>query len=855
MEEGSGGGAARSEILQTIQRDINGLSDADRNVRRRSLEALSKKLLQSNIDPLLLQDIVCSSVLPSAVRLFSDAVEKCRELAIGLVTDVASLMPSVEMLLPAVMPVIRQRMGSTPVLEPSEEIRLQLMQLVGDVLPKRDAGALQGFMDDVASIMCRSLLDTYHEIKKASCHGLVRIATTVPASAVEAHSAALVKALLTNVSHQHHRVRVAILEALTAIVPCGLPAGFMKEILAPGIRPLAFDRSLPVREAFFQAVARWLGGGNPGGAANTHVPALLPLLLLGITDDSSSIASETLCQTEAIADVWVQAQNEMQTSTSKVEYAAQRNGVAYSASLPAPFGDWHGHRKTTQMVTSFFSELLQPALEELKLWTAAGRLGAARLLYTLLVFAESHSTTKLDVLIPPLCSAISDDDVAVAQRVVSCMHVIGHFTPAESWMPLVLDAAGSKSTTTQRANSLVMLAALLQSCPPDRFSTSCLEQVAEACTSSDLRSSDHPAVRNQLLLVINNVIRLAQGRCQPVAGLLFHALLQLQSAGAENPQLAAGASSAITQLAQATHTNPEALCSTHMSALLDEAITDHSEWSGQSPGALLFEALLQQTGSSLQDHMDKVLMVFRDCLHADKDPALRIRLLRLLDRLFESDAHASALRAHAVEVLLELLAPAAVWKVGKSAAAVRYATMVALGTYFRRRLCDRDQLQQALASEQVLPVLTSCMEEDFYADTRRASCHAMEQLLLVAGAVLTDEQRRAIYPELLKRMDDSSDAIRLLATACVYAFLQGMPAAYDDTNTRYLLNGFLVHMDDRDPNIQQAVCQAVTVAAEKKPVLVAGAVNAVKSKHRTSKYCDQLLAACAAVQPEQLSAR
>jgi hypothetical protein len=71
-------------------------------------------------------------------------------------------------------------------------------------------------------------------------------------------------------------------------------------------------------------------------------------------------------------------------------------------------------------------------------------------------------------------------------------------------------------------------------------------------------------------------------------------------------------------------------------------------------------------------------------------------------------------------------------------------------------------------------VRLQAMDEDYYADTRRMACHAVERLLAAAGARLALPQRKALYSELLKRLDDSSDAVRLGACAALLAFADGL---------------------------------------------------------------------------------
>ena len=51
------------------------------------------------------------------------------------------------------------------------------------------------------------------------------------------------------------------------------------------------------------------------------------------------------------------------------------------------------------------------------------------------------------------------------------------------------------------------------------------------------------------------------------------------------------------------------------------------------------------------------------------------------------------------------------------------------------------------------------MPQDWYTDLRNTACFVLEQLLLLTGPRLSHEARRLIYPELLKRLDDSSNQV------------------------------------------------------------------------------------------------
>ena len=124
------------------------------------------------------------------------------------------------------------------------------------------------------------------------------------------------------------------------------------------------------------------------------------------------------------------------------------------------------------------------------------------------------------------------------------------------------------------------------------------------------------------------------------------------------------------------------------------------------------------------------------------------------------------------------------------------------------------ELVQVLIDDryQLLPTIHSSLEEDYYADTRLCSCHTLAALLNCIGTKLTNDQKRLVYPELVKRLDDSSDKVRIQACATLEAFVGCLEPDYCETNTGYILKGILIHMDDTNPEVQEAVCLVVWVS-------------------------------------------
>ncbi len=154
--------------------------------------------------------------------------------------------------------------------------------------------------------------------------------------------------------------------------------------------------------------------------------------------------------------------------------------------------------------------------------------------------------------------------------------------------------------------------------------------------------------------------------------------------------------------------------------------------------------------------------------------------------------------------------------------------------------------------------------QDWYTDLRNTACFVVEQLMLAVGRDMSAEARRAVYPELLKRLDDSSNQVkdnsntssrivvrpvhrsqvRVSACSALRAFCTSMPSSYCDTNSAYLVQGVVIHMDDSNSDVQEAACRVLEALAAVKPKVVETEVSKVRERFRSKHYCDRVLASC-----------
>jgi hypothetical protein len=230
---------------------------------------------------------------------------------------------------------------------------------------------------------------------------------------------------------------------------------------------------------------------------------------------------------------------------------------------------------------------------------------------------------------------------------------------------------------------------------------------------------------------------------------------------------------------------------------------------------------------------------------ASESPELQAALVRQLDALAEDNrgcGASDALISRGDRVVSSILLPSMRWRAGKASARVRYQACVALGTLLRR---GSDAAAAAVrAHSQGISTILSCLEEDQASDTRRASCHIIENLLLLNGYQLSEEERRLVYPALLRRMDDAKPEIRINAAVAIGSFIQTMGYQYCDTNARYLFEGFLVHMDDPNEQLRTEVQSSLATAVPMKPSLLKAVLQSARTKHRSPQLCDELIAQC-----------
>jgi hypothetical protein len=489
------------ELTKKQQRNINCLSDPNRSTRRR---ALGKFVKEFNAPPKKKQRPIHSmffieSLQKPLLTCLSDDIEKCRELSCTLLSHFTNHVftdqsdyPSISNLFSLVLPIMQNRIGTTPFAEPTEEIRFCLVELLNTFLSHpaivEHSEELSEQGPDILAVYARACQDAFPDVKKACAAGIIQLSKVAPNN-LHANMEKCVVALIANLGHQHSRVRCATLKAMAALLPCGAEAleSIMQDKVLTAFRSVSADRSGSVRKAVVTTASR-LCTDLP--MAERFHADLLQLVLGGIADEADDVKEHSAREMCALGSEVVAMKKSLNPNNSsndtKHEVTKEDDASSVDDSLhdPAeeerlakltptlgvPFNKVTPTPTAKAMVQTLLPQLLPPVLRELAEWTVARRSHAAGVLSALLVFAEGHAVSFIPQILATLGNACRDDEITVASRAFSCAELLGLFLPLEAVLDELLPMIGEIGDHTnrmispqERSGLLMILSAVMTS--------------------------------------------------------------------------------------------------------------------------------------------------------------------------------------------------------------------------------------------------------------------------------------------------------------------------------------------------------------------------------------------------------
>ena len=75
------------------------------------------------------------------------------------------------------------------------------------------------------------------------------------------------------------------------------------------------------------------------------------------------------------------------------------------------------------------------------------------------------------------------------------------------------------------------------------------------------------------------------------------------------------------------------------------------------------------------------------------------------------------------------------------------------------------------------------------------------------------DKEKKFYTEILKRLDDSQDSIRIETTHVLTEFFNILPESWPDVFYEYSMKSIFIHLDDPNVDIQNAIYETLKAAS------------------------------------------
>jgi len=564
---------------------------------------------------------------------------------------------------------------------------------------------------------------------------------------------------------------------------------------------------------------------------------------------------------------------------AEFDYGAVRN------LLPQLFseGRWPSTLATTY-IQLHLPAILPQVVSNLTQWTTDIREAAARLLRVILVLANKQVAPFLDLVLVHVYKASADDEAVVSKGALQCAGMLGAFLDAEMVLALVSKHLGLKleggnsgrsgpgfdelwpqhktgrqltrtvqdvetavksfvavSVENRRQVFSVMAHLLLPSGPNNPLACRALTQTEVRMV---LRFSEEGILSDELLPWILGALQsLLHAGGQAAAAewpRVFDLLLRMRS-GEECP--AALVDNNMDHLATLVGRSRRELYEEHLRRRLEDLLlgADAELWEERSPKRHVLETLLRNAGAAVSEHVPSLLPVLaRQSSPEDASASARVDLLGLVHFLIneEDEALTEALRKHSSELLQGVLIPNCTWRAGQSNNKIRKGGMVCIHSLLRRHLVPASILNEAFVD--LMPVLKACLDDSWSPDNRMIACLVMSCTMADLQAEINGEQLREIYPELLKRLDDSNDKIRVAVCEALACFFKCLPHNWSRTLFEYILRTLFVHLDDPNIEIQQGIYAVLESAVHQDYTTFAREAQTAALKSSHPRLCEEL---------------
>ena len=248
----------------------------------------------------------------------------------------------------------------------------------------------------------------------------------------------------------------------------------------------------------------------------------------------------------------------------------------------------------------------------------------------------------------------------------------------------------------------------------------------------------------------------------------------------------------------------EDLYSLEMGHVLEKFKSSYKNWKRNSPDRFAFDIYVKLAGTALEKHWTEVLLIISQCCEAEKDIEMRMDMILLLDRIIQEKELKDQLINYTEFILPEILFPATAWKAGRPNYKIRKAAMLDMIHMYLNGLIDSEVTFKFFGDFKT--ILTATLEDDWEAELRYLALQLLKQFLMCIGDTMKYDHMSELYTMILKRLDDSQDANRILTCEVLILFLRiGARLKISESIYEHMIQNSFIHLDDPNEKVREAV--------------------------------------------------
>lgn len=288
----------------------------------------------------------------------------------------------------------------------------------------------------------------------------------------------------------------------------------------------------------------------------------------------------------------------------------------------------------------------------------------------------------------------------------------------------------------------------------------------------------------------------------------------------------------------------EELYDIHFDSLLQNLNENIIHWTKHSPERRVLDSLFMNSGIFIGTRLSQVLNILAKLVKSD-DFDVKLGAIQIFSKLIKQGQKSmnsqNLLPNFSKQVLKEIILPCGVWRPGRKQYLIRNLAIESLldilvidnninnkvGSSVVGSVCV--EILNEVLEKDVLPMVLSCFDEDEMG-TRIKSIKIMNVLLQSCEVIAFKAANfKTIYPELIKRLDDAQDQVRIESCQVWSTFFKATELwqkrknekmeivneneyddiKIDDVHWQGIIKGLSIHMDDINLEIQKATKNAI----------------------------------------------